>query len=171
MRGARGSKAHASSPCREHPRHQPDRAGGAGLGPVSLGRMDTDVVVTEHGAADLRGSRFTMPARELSYPSRPSRIVTRWRATGRSCPQTSSEKVECPRSYYLLRDHRLDPHAVDVAAPAGDRRRDCRIGARRCRGGRGDRPSSRAHAQDGGLISRPKHSSRSSERSSRLRTS
>ena len=27
----------------------------AGAGPVSLGRMDTDVVVTEFGAADLRG--------------------------------------------------------------------------------------------------------------------
>jgi acyl-CoA hydrolase len=26
-----------------------------GAGPVSLGRMDTDIVVTEHGAADLRG--------------------------------------------------------------------------------------------------------------------
>jgi len=30
-------------------------APGAGIGPVSLGRFDTDVVVTEHGAADLRG--------------------------------------------------------------------------------------------------------------------
>ena len=30
-------------------------APGASSGPVSLGRMDTDVVVTEHGAADLRG--------------------------------------------------------------------------------------------------------------------
>ena len=28
---------------------------GAAAGPVTLGRMDTDVVVTEHGAADLRG--------------------------------------------------------------------------------------------------------------------
>ena len=28
---------------------------GQGAGPVSLGRMDVDVVVTEHGAADLRG--------------------------------------------------------------------------------------------------------------------
>ena len=27
----------------------------AGAGPVSLGRMDTDIVVTEFGAADLRG--------------------------------------------------------------------------------------------------------------------
>ena len=27
---------------------------GAGTGPVSLGRMDVDIVVTEHGAADLR---------------------------------------------------------------------------------------------------------------------
>jgi acyl-CoA hydrolase len=30
-------------------------AAGEGAGPVSLGRMDTDIVVTEYGAADLRG--------------------------------------------------------------------------------------------------------------------
>jgi acyl-CoA hydrolase len=30
-------------------------APGEGAGPVSLGRMDIDVVVTEQGAADLRG--------------------------------------------------------------------------------------------------------------------
>jgi acyl-CoA hydrolase len=30
-------------------------APGASSGPVSLGRMDTDIVVTEYGAADLRG--------------------------------------------------------------------------------------------------------------------
>ena len=30
-------------------------APGEGGGPVSLGRMDTDIVVTEYGAADLRG--------------------------------------------------------------------------------------------------------------------
>lgn len=30
-------------------------AAGQGTGPVSLGRMDTDIVVTEHGVADLRG--------------------------------------------------------------------------------------------------------------------
>jgi hypothetical protein len=35
---------------------QPDRGPGEGAGPVSLGRMDVDVVVTEHGAANLRGS-------------------------------------------------------------------------------------------------------------------
>ena len=30
-------------------------APGEAMGPVSLGRMDTDIFVTEHGAADLRG--------------------------------------------------------------------------------------------------------------------
>ena len=34
---------------------QPHRGAGRGAGPVSLGRMDTDIVVTEYGAADLRG--------------------------------------------------------------------------------------------------------------------
>lgn len=33
-------------------------APGAGSGPVSLGRMDVDVIVTEHGAADLRGKGY-----------------------------------------------------------------------------------------------------------------
>ncbi|MDB5577864.1 MAG: hypothetical protein JWR80_3040 [Bradyrhizobium sp.] len=36
-------------------------APGAAAGPVSLGRMDVDVIATEHGAADLRGK--THPAR------------------------------------------------------------------------------------------------------------
>ncbi|MFD1789565.1 acetyl-CoA hydrolase/transferase C-terminal domain-containing protein [Sphingomonas floccifaciens] len=35
-------------------------------GPVSLGRMDVDVVITEHGAADLRG---------LSHPARASALI------------------------------------------------------------------------------------------------
>jgi acyl-CoA hydrolase len=37
----------------------------AGAGPVSLGRMDTDVVVTENGAADLRGLTHRDRARAL----------------------------------------------------------------------------------------------------------
>jgi acyl-CoA hydrolase len=35
------------------------------LGPVSLGRMDVDIVVTEYGAADLRGLDYTNRARAL----------------------------------------------------------------------------------------------------------
>jgi hypothetical protein len=38
---------------------------GEGAGPVSLGRMDTDVVVTEYGAADLRGLDHHERARAL----------------------------------------------------------------------------------------------------------
>jgi acyl-CoA hydrolase len=38
---------------------------GAGAGPVSLGRMDTDIVVTEFGAADLRGLGHHDRARTL----------------------------------------------------------------------------------------------------------
>ena len=37
----------------------------AGTGPVSLGRMDTDIVVTEFGAADLRGLSHHARARAL----------------------------------------------------------------------------------------------------------
>ncbi|GAM98279.1 4-hydroxybutyrate coenzyme A transferase [alpha proteobacterium U9-1i] len=39
---------------------------GAGRGPVSLGRLETDVVVTEHGAADLR---------ELSHDARAEALI------------------------------------------------------------------------------------------------
>ncbi len=39
---------------------------GAGAGPVSLGRMDTDIIVTEFGAADLRGK---------SYPERAGALI------------------------------------------------------------------------------------------------
>ena len=39
---------------------------GDGVGPVSLGRMDTDVIVTEFGAADLRG---------LSYGARSAALI------------------------------------------------------------------------------------------------
>ena len=38
---------------------------GAGAGPVSLGRMDLDIVVTEHGAADLRGLGHSARAQAL----------------------------------------------------------------------------------------------------------
>ncbi|MDB5697905.1 MAG: hypothetical protein JWN69_709, partial [Alphaproteobacteria bacterium] len=38
---------------------------GEGIGPVSLGRMDVDIVVTEHGAADLRGLDLDLRAEAL----------------------------------------------------------------------------------------------------------
>jgi acyl-CoA hydrolase len=38
---------------------------GMGAGPVSLGRMDIDIVITEHGAADLRGLGYTQRASRL----------------------------------------------------------------------------------------------------------
>jgi acyl-CoA hydrolase len=40
-------------------------APGAGRGPVSLGRMDIDLVVTEHGVADLRARDYDARARAL----------------------------------------------------------------------------------------------------------
>lgn len=40
-------------------------APGRGRGPVSLGRFDVDVVVTQHGAADLRGATHDERARRL----------------------------------------------------------------------------------------------------------
>jgi acyl-CoA hydrolase len=54
-----------------------------GFGPVSLGRMDTDVVVTEHGAADLRGLDHLERARALiaiSPPNHRERLTERWSA-------------------------------------------------------------------------------------------
>ena len=56
-------------------------APGEGRGPVSLGRMDTDVVVTEHGAADLRGLDHDERARALvaiASPAHRDRLTTRW---------------------------------------------------------------------------------------------
>jgi acyl-CoA hydrolase len=44
----------------------------AGAGPVSLGRMDTDVVVTEFGAADLRGKSHQERAKALVAVASPA---------------------------------------------------------------------------------------------------
>jgi acyl-CoA hydrolase len=52
-----------------------------GRGPVSLGRMDTDVVVTEHGAADLRGLDHDERARALiaiAPPAHRDRLAAQW---------------------------------------------------------------------------------------------
>ena len=46
-------------------------APGAAAGPVSLGRMDVDVIVTEHGAADLRGKGYQARAEALIAISAP----------------------------------------------------------------------------------------------------
>jgi acyl-CoA hydrolase len=56
---------------------------GEALGPVSLGRMDTDIVVTEHGAADLRGLDYDQRARALiaiAPPAHRDRLAEQWRA-------------------------------------------------------------------------------------------
>jgi acyl-CoA hydrolase len=53
------------------------------VGPVSLGRMDTDVIVTEHGAADLRGLDHHERARALvaiAAPEHRDRLAERWAA-------------------------------------------------------------------------------------------
>jgi acyl-CoA hydrolase len=59
---------------------------GEGTGPVSLGRMDVDVVVTEHGTADLRGLGHEARARALiaiAAPPHRSMLEDRWRAYAR----------------------------------------------------------------------------------------
>lgn len=59
-------------------------APGAGRGPVSLGVMDTDIVVTEHGAADLRGRTHQGRARALIAVAAPDHrdiLVEAWRRT------------------------------------------------------------------------------------------
>jgi acyl-CoA hydrolase len=58
-------------------------APGEGAGPVSLGRMDTDIIVTEHGAADLRGLDHADRARALigvALPAHRERLAQRWAA-------------------------------------------------------------------------------------------
>lgn len=46
-------------------------AAGAARGPVSLGRMDNDMIITEHGAADLRGLSHDERAKALIAIARP----------------------------------------------------------------------------------------------------
>jgi acyl-CoA hydrolase len=56
-------------------------APGAGAGPVSLSRMDLDVVATEHGAADLRGRDYEARARALiavAAPEHRLRLAEAW---------------------------------------------------------------------------------------------
>jgi acyl-CoA hydrolase len=56
-------------------------APGAAAGPVSLGRMDVDVIVTEHGAADLRGKGYQTRAEALiaiSAPGHRPALVAAW---------------------------------------------------------------------------------------------
>lgn len=55
---------------------------GEGSGPVSLHRNDTDIVVTEHGAADLRGLGHEARARALiaiASPAHRADLQARWR--------------------------------------------------------------------------------------------
>lgn len=57
-------------------------APGSGAGPVSLGRMDIDVVVTEHGAADLRGLGHADRAERLigiASPRHRPALRSQWR--------------------------------------------------------------------------------------------
>lgn len=59
----------------------------AGSGPVSLGRMDFDIVVTEHGAADLRGRDYDERADALigvSAPDYRAGLRDAWNAFARS---------------------------------------------------------------------------------------
>jgi acyl-CoA hydrolase len=58
-------------------------APGAGHGPVSLGRMDIDLVVTENGIADLRGTSYQARAErliEIAAPSHRAALTDAWRA-------------------------------------------------------------------------------------------
>jgi acyl-CoA hydrolase len=59
-------------------------AAGEGRGPVSLGRFDTDLVVTEHGVADLRGQDHAARAAALirvAAPAHRDALIRSW-ATG-----------------------------------------------------------------------------------------
>ncbi|HEY1560289.1 MAG TPA: acetyl-CoA hydrolase/transferase C-terminal domain-containing protein [Caulobacteraceae bacterium] len=57
---------------------------GAGLGPVSMSRFDIDLVVTEHGVADLRGHGHSQRARALiaiADPGRRDDLARSWSQT------------------------------------------------------------------------------------------
>lgn len=57
-------------------------AAGAGRGPVTLSRTDTDIVVTEHGAADLRGLCHDARAAALiaiAAPEHREELARKWR--------------------------------------------------------------------------------------------
>ncbi len=61
-------------------------APGESSGPVSMGRMDTDVVVTEYGAADLRGLDHHERARALiavAAPAHRDRLNESWIAAAK----------------------------------------------------------------------------------------
>jgi acyl-CoA hydrolase len=61
----------------------------SGDGPVSLSRMDTDIVVTEHGFADLRGLGHEGRAAaliSLAPPDRRSELRASWEKTMRAAP-------------------------------------------------------------------------------------
>jgi acyl-CoA hydrolase len=58
-------------------------APGEAAGPVSLGRMDSDIVVTEYGVADLRGLDHGERARALiaiAPPEHRESLADRWAA-------------------------------------------------------------------------------------------
>ena len=59
-------------------------AAGSGAGPVSLGRMDVDLVVTEHGVADLRDAGYEARANALiaiAPPPRREALARGWAET------------------------------------------------------------------------------------------
>lgn len=61
-------------------------APGGAAGPVALGRMDVDVVVTEHGSADLRGLGYHARAASLiaiAAPAMRSSLTAQWAAYAR----------------------------------------------------------------------------------------
>ncbi|HEX3675872.1 MAG TPA: acetyl-CoA hydrolase/transferase C-terminal domain-containing protein [Sphingomicrobium sp.] len=58
-------------------------APGRGSGPVSLGRMDVDLIVTEHGVADLRGTTYRARADALiaiASPDHRAGLASAWSA-------------------------------------------------------------------------------------------
>jgi len=58
-------------------------APGAGAGPISLSRFDVDIIVTEHGAADLRGCSHDQRAERLiaiAAPPHRASLAEAWRA-------------------------------------------------------------------------------------------
>ena len=73
---------------------------GAPSGPVSLGRFDIDLVVTEQGIADLRGKDHGERAGSPDRPSQARTIANHWHAATASSPAGS--EPSCQRQGFAV---------------------------------------------------------------------
>src|SRR3546814_20093143 len=102
-------------------------APGTGTGPVSLGRMDIDVVATEHGATDLRGLPYDARARRLiaiAPPSHHDVLKQAWQYYSARPQERRNDNTD--QGTLHVTHHRVAPHPPNAPSFA----RDC-VGNRR----------------------------------------